>query len=119
MNITYAAFGIRLELHDFTVYTNIENEPDGNQCGDDGSAAAGKKRQGDTGNRHESHGHGDIFENLEQEHADKAHYNQCSVQILGIPDNAGKTPIQQPIKQDYAEASEKTQFLSDHGEDEV
>ena len=107
------------EFHRLAVYAYIENQSNGHQRCDDGCTAAGKERKGNTGNRHKAHGHGQIFKNLEQEHTYEAYYNQSTIQVFRVTDNSGEPPVQQAIQENYHEASQETQFFTDHGEDKV
>lgn len=86
-----------LEVDSFAVDADVDNDADGDHAGNHGGAAAGKERQCDTGYRHQSHGHGDVFEYLEQEHAQKADDDQGAVQVDGIADDLGKTNQQERV----------------------
>lgn len=43
------------------------------------------------GNRHQTHGHRDVFKDLEQEYAQKSDDDQRAVQVYGVADDPCET----------------------------
>ena len=108
-----------LEIDGLAVDADVDNDADGDHAGDDGGAAAGKEGQSDSRNGHEAHGHGDVFKNLKQEHAQKSDDDQRAVQIHGITDDSREADQQEGVDQNREGTAEEAQFLYDNRKNEV
>ena len=107
------------EIDLFVPHPHIEDEPQGNHVGNDGRTAVADEGQGDSGDRHDSHGHGDILKNLETEHTNEANGNQGAVELLGCPGYFYDAVQEEGIKADEGQSSQHAQFLHNDGKNEV
>lgn len=105
---------------DFSVLDrDVVDKPEGDHIRNDRAAAVAQERQGDTGDRHDAHGHGDVFEDLEGEHADDADDDQRAEHVLAGACHTCDRVDQPRINDDDARAADEAKLFADDREDKV
>ena len=105
---------MRSESYRLAVDAYIEDYPYGYKAGYDRRSASRQQREGYTGYRHQSHGHGDIFKYLEQEHGSESHYYKGSVQIQSVPYYPDESEQKSRIEENNEQAAYKAQLFYYH-----
>lgn len=108
-----------LEVNGFTSHADVENNAEGSHIRQYGRPSVAEERQGNAGYRHNTHGHGNVFENLECEHSDDTGYHQRAVEIQSISNRCSHSVEQNAENGDDQQSAEESQFFANYGEDKV
>ena len=108
-----------LELYHPASVADGKDESHGHHVAQDGGAAVAQEWQGDAGDRHDAHGHGDVLEDLEDEHADESDDDEGAEQVGGFQGDAHEADHEVGKEADDNQAADQAQFFNDYGEDEV
>ena len=80
---------------------DVQGKAESYHVGQYGRAAVAHKRQGYAGYWHETHGHCDVFEYLEGEHAEDSGDDESAVKIGGIVNDLHQAHEKESEKDDY------------------
>ncbi len=108
-----------LEIDHLAAHAYVEHQTQRDHVGNDRAAPITDKGESDAGYGHHAHCHADVFKDLKAEHGEDPHYDQGAVEILGIVGDPHDSIQKNGVEADDDSASDQTQFLHDHREDEV
>jgi hypothetical protein len=98
---------------DGTVSGYVENEADAAHVRHHIGSSIRKEGQGDTGDGHETEGHGDVFQDMEKEHAHDAADDEAAELVAGIPGEIEHAQKDQNIAHKHGDAADEAPGFTD------
>ena len=90
-----------------TVSGNIQHQADAAHVRHHIGTSIRKEGQGDTGDGHKTEGHGDVFQDMEKEHAHDAADDEAAELIAGIPGEIEHAQKDQNIAHKHGDAADE------------
>ena len=98
---------------------DVDDKAESHKVSKNRGTTVAKKWQSDAGNRHSSHGHGNIFENLEGKHSNDTDDDESSKGVFAVFGNFHHGVNQEGICCNDNSATKEPQFLYNNREDKI